>query len=86
MKYQKRKLASYISTDLPRKMVFVGGPRQVGKTTLAKYLLGKNLQGYLNWDYAQHREQILKQEFPDVPLWVFGGFCCRRKREAFMGH
>ncbi|MBI4247857.1 MAG: ATP-binding protein [Elusimicrobia bacterium] len=51
-------------------MVFVGGPRQVGKTTLAKTLL-KKPAGYLNWDIPEHREKILKRELPPAPLWVF---------------
>lgn len=71
MKYRNRALDKQIEKDLKRKMVFVGGPRQVGKTTLAKHLLGRNSQGYLNWDNAGHRERILKQELPSAPLWVF---------------
>jgi hypothetical protein len=51
-------------------MVFVSGPRQVGKTTLAKRILGQS-DGYLNWDIAEHRERILKRELPATPLWVF---------------
>lgn len=31
-----RYLSEQIKIDLKRKMVFIGGPRQVGKTTLAK--------------------------------------------------
>ncbi len=51
-------------------MVFVAGPRQVGKTTLARQILHSK-KGYLNWDVAEHREQILKRELPVSPLWVF---------------
>ncbi len=50
----RRYLAPQVSADLKRKMVFVGGPRQVGKTTLAKSLLGRG-DAYLNWDIAEHR-------------------------------
>lgn len=32
-------ITSHILDDLKKKMVFVGGPRQVGKTTLAKAIL-----------------------------------------------
>ncbi len=35
-----RYLAGQILADLDRKMVFVAGPRQVGKTTLARGLPG----------------------------------------------
>lgn len=71
MKYQKRYLATAIKKDLQKKMVFVGGPRQVGKTTLARHLLGKNQEGYLNWDDGLHRERILKRELPVSSLWIF---------------
>lgn len=54
-----------------KKMVFLGGPRQVGKTTLSKHILGKDKAGYLSWDNAEHRERILKHELPPSKLWVF---------------
>lgn len=53
-----------------KKIVFVGGPRQVGKTTFAKQLLGKK-NGYLNWDIPLDREKILKRELPSSDFWVF---------------
>lgn len=56
--------------DLGRKMVFVAGPRQVGKTTLARNILGKEA-GYLSWDVPADREKILRQELPISPSWVF---------------
>ncbi len=51
-------------------MVFVAGPRQVGKTTLARMLPGAR-RGYLNWDVAEDRERILRRELPASGLWVF---------------
>jgi len=51
-------------------MVFVSGPRQVGKTTLALSLPGARA-GYLNWDVAADRERILRRQLPPSPLWVF---------------
>ena len=51
-------------------MVFVAGPRQVGKTTMARNLPGAEL-GYRNWDIPEHRRQILEGELPPGPLWVF---------------
>jgi uncharacterized protein len=59
-----------IRKDLERKMVFVAGPRQAGKTTLAKQIPG-GAKGYLNWDIAAHRTKILRRELPDNDLWVF---------------
>ena len=44
-------------------MVFISGPRQVGKTTLGKSLLGET-GTYLNWDFADHREKILQGQWP----------------------
>lgn len=60
-----RYLSPYIQKDLQKKMVFVGGPRQCGKTTLAKALL-KDTQGhYFNWDYDIDRNAILEQTWKD---------------------
>lgn len=43
-----------------RQMVFLAGPRQVGKTTLGKQCLeGRYPYQYLNWDSVAQREQIL---------------------------
>lgn len=65
-----RYLTGQIRKDLGKKMVFVGGPRQVGKTTLALEVLG-GTDGYLNWDVAEHREKILMRELPPAHLLVF---------------
>lgn len=65
-----RYLADQITSDLDQKMVMVAGPRQVGKTTLAKSLPGAS-EGYLNWDVLEHRGRILEQNLPDTDLWVF---------------
>ena len=65
-----RYLASQIKHDLNKKMVFLGGPRQVGKTTLAKSI-AHDLKGYLNWDIAEHREKILKREISRAQLLIF---------------
>jgi uncharacterized protein len=59
-----------------RKMAFVGGPRQVGKTTLALDLLGKKADerhpGYLDWDNPRMRVSIRNGELPpDEELLVF---------------
>lgn len=42
-----------------RKMAFVAGPRQVGKTTMARALLADPDEGYFNWDVESHRRRIL---------------------------
>ncbi len=62
-----------IKKDLQKKMVFIGGPRQAGKTTLAQAIAEtmNSANGYLNWDFDEDRERILKRELPDAPLWIF---------------
>ncbi len=65
-----RYLKKQITEDLDEKMVFLGGPRQVGKTTLAKAFIKKPEQ-YLNWDLAKDRQVILKGELnTDLSLIV----------------
>lgn len=69
-----RYLESYVTKDLDRKMVFLGGPRQVGKTTLAETILKKHFPSgiILNWDDDQDRALILNREFPkESTLIVF---------------
>lgn len=70
MKVLPRYLLPQIEKDLAKKMVFVAGPRQVGKTTLARGLRGLG-DGYLNWDIAEDRTRILTGELPRSKLWVF---------------
>jgi predicted AAA+ superfamily ATPase len=66
----KRYLESQVRDDLKQKMVFVGGPRQVGKTTLSRAIL-KNSKGiYLNWDRNDHRSLILEDKIPHKGLLV----------------
>ena len=67
---RSRYLAAALRADLARKMAFVAGPRQVGKTTLA-LALPRAREAYLNWDVAPHRDRILRGELPPGPLWIF---------------
>ena len=69
-----RYITSYILDDLKRKMVFVGGPRQVGKKTLAKAILTSSYPDghYLNWDFDEDRQDILQKRWStDNPLLIF---------------
>ena len=66
----ERYVDAIVREDLKEKMVFVAGPRQVGKTTLAKGVLS-DPAGYLNWDIAEHRESILNRELPPVRVIAF---------------
>ena len=63
----KRYLSPAIQKDLKKKMVFIGGPRQVGKTTLALTFLKNSTEknpAYLNWDILHHRKNILRNQIP----------------------
>ncbi len=58
-----RRLSKHFLTHFRnhRQMLFLSGPRQVGKTTLAKDLRDRFASGhYFNWDDPTHRELILK--------------------------
>lgn len=66
---KKRYLAEQIKKDLKNKMVFLSGPRQVGKTTLSLDLFSK--KSYLNWDSAEDREKILNHQLPPENAWIF---------------
>ncbi len=56
-----------IDASIAKKIVFIGGPRQVGKTTLAlDYSKKKNAKdlGYLNWDLTSDKSRVLRDELP----------------------
>ena len=61
-----RYIADPCREDLAEKLVFIGGPRQAGKTTLALHLLGATAKhpAYLNWDINSDRGRILQNELP----------------------
>ncbi len=63
-----RYIKKSVDTDLADKMVFIGGPRQVGKTTFALSMLTANPHesspAYLNWDAPADREAILSARIP----------------------
>jgi uncharacterized protein len=66
-----RYLESLILQDLERKMVFLGGPRQVGKTTLAKAILKQRGGRCFNWDLDEDKRELLAKAWSDDdPLLV----------------
>lgn len=70
-----RYLQAEIQKALNKKMVFIGGPRQVGKTTLSlSYLKPSSPKNpaYLNWDRSSDKIAILKDQIPlNYPIVVF---------------
>ncbi len=62
---QPRALEPLIRQDLADKMVFLAGPRQVGKTTLARRVLeGWSEGAYLSWDSREDRQEIKAARWP----------------------
>jgi uncharacterized protein len=60
-----RYLEEPIREDLEAKMVFLAGPRQVGKTTLARQVLGGwDVGAYLSWDSREDRKEIRAARWP----------------------
>ncbi len=96
----RRYLEAPIQADLAQKMVFVDGPRQVGKTTLARHILGAAGPGvYLNWDNSRDRKEIRQAQWPGgAPLvaldevhkwrswkrWIKGEFDKHKDRVRFL--
>ena len=63
----KRYLEEHILRDLEDQMVFLGGARQVGKTTLSLNLLGSNdpeHPAYHNWDEINIKQRLIKGILP----------------------
>ena len=63
-----RYLRAAVESDVKEKMVFIGGPRQVGKTTFALSILpgdqDETSPAYLSWDSLEDREQLLAAKLP----------------------
>ncbi|MBM4159990.1 MAG: ATP-binding protein [Ignavibacteria bacterium] len=60
MRYLAPEIECLLASE--RKMCFIAGPRQVGKTTFANYLLAQkeNRSAYFNWDIESDRKLILR--------------------------
>lgn len=60
MRYLTSEIIRFLAEET--KMAFIAGPRQVGKTTLAKHLLAQaGMEAfYFNWDIESHRKAIIK--------------------------
>jgi hypothetical protein len=66
---RSRYLHAAVQADLPERMVLIGGPRQVGKTTLALSLLTPpdvSHPAYLSWDDLSDRRALLTGSLPPL--------------------
>jgi uncharacterized protein len=81
-----RYIVPFVRRDLEKKMVFIGGPRQSGKTTVARFLIGDPRPtkprasgaaifsggAYFNWDDDEDRRALLHRQWhPDNRLLGF---------------
>lgn len=60
---ESRNIEKKIVQDLQNKFVFLAGPRQVGKTTLAKKIITEQQGAYYLYDDAADRRIILEKKF-----------------------
>jgi predicted AAA+ superfamily ATPase len=84
---KERYLTKFVIEDLEKKMVFVGGPRQVGKTTLALELVSKRFgrPGYFNWDSRIDRRKIMQSVWPgDADLIILDEIHKYKKWKSFV--
>jgi predicted AAA+ superfamily ATPase len=84
---RERYLTKFVIEDLKKKMVFVGGPRQVGKTTLALELIAKRFgrSGYFNWDSRIDRRKIMQSIWPgDADLIILDEIHKYKKWKSFV--
>jgi hypothetical protein len=75
MNMDRKALETAVRSALVRKMVFLGGPRQVGKTTFALSLLGSTASekhpAYMNWDDPRVPRRLRALELPSgEPLLI----------------
>ncbi len=69
-----RYLTPHVDPFLKKKMVFLGGPRQVGKTTLCLSFLDPPSElnsAYMNWDDIHVQKKIRTGELSNDPIIVF---------------
>jgi predicted AAA+ superfamily ATPase len=84
---KERYLTPFILDDLKDKMVFVGGPRQVGQTTLCRDFVAAQFKNpaYFNWDNRADRKAISAAIWPgDADLLIFDEIHKYRQWKGFI--
>ncbi len=84
---KSRYLHPHVSQALQSRMAFVGGPRQVGKTTLSlQFLTPDSVKNpaYINWDDIQDQKRILRNQIPLAKLLVFDEIHKYKKWRSFV--
>ena len=84
---KERYLTQSVLDDLKDKMVFVGGPRQVGKTTLCRNFVAAQFKypAYFNWDNRADRKTIMAATWPgDAELLIFDEIHKYRQWKGFI--
>ena len=78
---KERYIYQLVKSDIAEKMVFIGGPRQVGKTHFAKsFSAGEYPDStYMNWDNDDDRLAILNREIPKSNLLILDEIHKNRK-------
>jgi predicted AAA+ superfamily ATPase len=70
----ERTLSGAVKKALLKKMVFIGGPRQVGKTTFSFQLVDERANprnaSYFNWDDPRTPSKLRAMEFPIGSTWL----------------
>lgn len=72
-KVSPRYLDGFIRRFLEKKMVFLGGPRQVGKTTACLQLLDPPSlanPAYMNWDDIKNKKALRNGELPNTDIVI----------------
>ena len=84
MDFIERSLEKQLVTDLDKKMVILSGPRQCGKTALAKHLPLSN-KVYLNYDVTSHRRDIISETWDrSCELLILDEIHKMRKWKSFL--
>jgi predicted AAA+ superfamily ATPase len=79
----KRELLSYIQKDIKKKIVLISGPRQAGKTTMAKML--HSSYDYFNYDEADHRIILNEKSWDrNKPLVIFDELHKKEKWKLYL--